>query len=244
MSSPIADRIPHRDPFLFLDAVESLSPSKETVAVWNPQGRTDLGAGSVAWLLVVEAMAQAAAFLVAESLNVSLGAEGGFVFAKIYSAQSCSAVPYAPLRLKVQVRQASGRVWRFLGTAEAEGKTVCRAEFSGMLTPWTALKAGAFAPPASLLMPTVQGESFWYADPKAPFFKGHFPQKPVVPGVLLVEAMLRLRSGEPTQVKDVTFRAPLLPGQTVVFQSQDQPEGWKATAWVEGTLAAEATVVL
>ena len=68
-----------------------------------------------------------------------------------------------------------------------------------------------------------------------PFFQGHFPDYPIMPGVLLIEAMAQTGgvlalSYEPDMVKDkkfyfssidkVKFRKPVLPGDQVRFGSK------------------------
>jgi 3-hydroxyacyl-[acyl-carrier-protein] dehydratase len=60
------------------------------------------------------------------------------------------------------------------------------------------------------------------------FFKGHFPNAPIVPGVYLIEAMAQVMAyGELYQhgphkmlltgIKSAKFRKPVLPGQKVTF---------------------------
>jgi 3-hydroxyacyl-[acyl-carrier-protein] dehydratase len=94
-----------------------------------------------------------------------------------------------------------------------------------------------------------------------PFFQGHFPAKPVMPGVLIIEAMAQTAAvlvvhtlGPASEGKLVyfmsvdgaRFRRPVVPGdQLRVHVRKERSRGnvWKfsAEAKVDGQLAAEAT---
>jgi 3-hydroxyacyl-[acyl-carrier-protein] dehydratase len=95
-----------------------------------------------------------------------------------------------------------------------------------------------------------------------PFFQGHFPGAPVMPGVLLIEAMAQtagalvlnhLGDSEAGKlvffmsIDKARFRKPVMPGDTVHFhvkQSQKRPPVWKfwCEAMVDGKKAAEAEI--
>lgn len=94
-----------------------------------------------------------------------------------------------------------------------------------------------------------------------PFFQGHFPEKPVMPGVLIVEAMAQtaaalvmLTLGEDAEGKlvyfmsidNAKFRKPVEPGDILelhVQKEQNRRNIWRFSAKgiVDGKLVAEAT---
>lgn len=95
-----------------------------------------------------------------------------------------------------------------------------------------------------------------------PFFPGHFPSKPVMPGVLLIEAMaqatglLAMESAEVPKeaiyylvgVDKARFKRPVVPGDQLVFEVEvikNKREIWvfSAEAKVDGQLVASAEIM-
>jgi 3-hydroxyacyl-[acyl-carrier-protein] dehydratase len=95
-----------------------------------------------------------------------------------------------------------------------------------------------------------------------PFFAGHFPDFPVMPGVLIVEAMAQvagvLALGEIAgrdnllvflaSIEEAKFRKPVLPGDTLriemkVIKKKSSVMKVQGVATVEGQVVAEATVM-
>ncbi len=96
-----------------------------------------------------------------------------------------------------------------------------------------------------------------------PFFQGHFPNRPIMPGVLIVEAMaqtagvLAFKSlGDEDQKKpvyflgmdNVRFRKPVIPGDQLRLELETTRHrqsiwGFKGKAFVDGKLVAEADLL-
>ena len=99
-----------------------------------------------------------------------------------------------------------------------------------------------------------------------PFFQGHFPGNPIMPGVLILEAMAQVGGvlarltifGEPDKeseasvffmsIDKVKFRKPVVPGDQIRFELQALRTGsrvWKmgGKAFVKGALVVEAELM-
>ncbi len=96
-----------------------------------------------------------------------------------------------------------------------------------------------------------------------PFFPGHFPGRPIMPGVLIVEAMAQTAgvlvfesvSEEERKkpvfflgIDNVRFRKPVIPGDQLRFELEITKHrqsiwGFKGKALVDGKLVAEAELL-
>ncbi len=96
-----------------------------------------------------------------------------------------------------------------------------------------------------------------------PFFQGHFPDSPIMPAVLLLEAMAQTggtlvlsSESETSKTRNVLFlgidkarfRKPVYPGdqvrlELVALQRKKSVWKFKGEAFVEGTLVAEAELM-
>ncbi len=96
-----------------------------------------------------------------------------------------------------------------------------------------------------------------------PFFQGHFPGRPVMPGVLIIEAMAQAggilayltASAEQRNrliyfmgMDKVRFRKPVLPGDQIIFEAKmikfrSKAAKMSGTATVDNQLVAEAELL-
>lgn len=111
------------------------------------------------------------------------------------------------------------------------------------------------------IVPQEKATGFKAVTQNEPFFQGHFPDYPIMPGVLIIEAMAQTAGalvchGLPESVKkrqvffmsidEARFRKPVVPGHLLemrVIKIQSRRHVWKfrGEAFVEGVLHAEST---
>ncbi len=111
------------------------------------------------------------------------------------------------------------------------------------------------------IVPGVSGIGVKNVTMNEPFFQGHFPENPVMPGVLQIEAMAQSsgiivllsfpeeeRSGNSVYfmtVDEVKFRKPVLPGDVVEFHVKKEQAvrnvfKFRGEAYVDGKLVSQA----
>ena len=135
----IMEMIPHRYPFLMIDKVTNIVPSKSatgikcvTMAEPHFQGHFPV-MPIMPGVLIVEAMAQTAAVLVVYSTGEE--SQGKVVyFMSIDNARFRKPViPGDIIHLKVETIRQRGNVWKLSGKALVEDKIVAEAVFAAMI---------------------------------------------------------------------------------------------------------------
>jgi 3-hydroxyacyl-[acyl-carrier-protein] dehydratase len=107
------------------------------------------------------------------------------------------------------------------------------------------------------LEPNVKAVGLKNVTANEPFFQGHFPDYPIMPGVLIVEAMAQVSgilafhsgaNGKSTylmSIEKAKFRKPVIPGDQLRFEVsvvQNRKNVWKFSgeAFVDDKLVAQA----
>src|SRR5512135_2215300 len=107
------------------------------------------------------------------------------------------------------------------------------------------------------LKPGVSATGLKNVTMNEPFFQGHFPGQPIMPGVLIIEAMAQVagvmafssgmegKSVYFMSIDNVKFRRPIVPGDQVIMDIKvlkQRGNVWKfsGSATVEGKVVSEA----
>lgn len=144
LSADIAEikrSIPHRYPFLLIDAVKDIAVNESAVGIKmvtvnEPHFQGHFPQQPVMpGVMVVEAMAQTAAILVTKTLDL-LDKNMMVYFMTIDKTKFRGmVVPGDKLELHVKVLRGRGKVWKFSGEGIVNGKVVAESEFSAMIAP-------------------------------------------------------------------------------------------------------------
>ena len=127
-----AEVLPHRAPFLFLDAVTALVPGQWAEGHWRLTGDEDFFAGhfpgrpTLPGVLMCEALAQLGAYVVLldDRFTGKLPLFGGLDGARFRR----QVVPGDRLDLRVEVGRMSARAGKATGTASVDGALACSCE--------------------------------------------------------------------------------------------------------------------
>jgi 3-hydroxyacyl-[acyl-carrier-protein] dehydratase len=131
--------IPHRDPFLMIDRVTDMRNGDFAIGRKAVTGKEYFFEGHfpgrpiMPGVLIVEAMAQTAAVLVVQTLDMV--DQGKLVYFMTVDKTKFRAPvePGADLELYVTVQRSKGRVWKFDGVGKVGDTVVAQAEFSAMI---------------------------------------------------------------------------------------------------------------
>ena len=135
----IKKMIPHRAPILLIDRVEDVVLDSEATGIKAVSGNEPYFAGHfpdfpvMPGVLIVEALAQTAAVLVAATMPDL--AQGKLVFfTTIEKARFRQPVrPGDVIKLHAVKNTNKGPLWKFTGKAAVDGKLVAEADFGAMI---------------------------------------------------------------------------------------------------------------
>jgi 3-hydroxyacyl-[acyl-carrier-protein] dehydratase len=139
--SEIKRMIPHRYPFLLIDAVKEIRVNESAVGIKMVTANEPHFQGHfpdkavMPGVLIVEAMAQTAGVLVGTTLNL-IDAGMLVYFMSMDKVKFRQIVqPGDALELHVKVIRGRGKIWKFWGEGKVNGTVVAEAEFTAMIVP-------------------------------------------------------------------------------------------------------------
>lgn len=136
----IQQLIPHRYPFLLVDKVINYKKGESCTGIKNVTINENFFQGHfpnnpvMPGVLIIEAMAQTSAVLVAKSLDAEPNTKG-VLFTGIQEAKfRKSVVPGDRLELNVRILNNKMNIWFLEGIGIVDGKKVIDVKFSALLT--------------------------------------------------------------------------------------------------------------
>lgn len=130
--------IPHRYPFLLIDRVTEIKLKKSIVGIKNVTANEPQFTGHfpnrpvMPGVLIIEAMAQLSAVLVAKSMESTQDKE--VFFMSIDETKFRKVVePGDTIKMYAEIIQNRGTVWKFKAYAEVDGKVAAEGVFTAMV---------------------------------------------------------------------------------------------------------------
>lgn len=130
--------IPHRYPFLLIDRVVEIELKKSIIGIKNVTANEPQFTGHfptrpvMPGVLIIEAMAQLSAVLVAKSMESTDDKE--VFFMSIDESKFRKVVePGDTLKMFAEIIQNRGPVWKFKARAEVDGKVAAEGVFTAMV---------------------------------------------------------------------------------------------------------------
>ena len=141
---------------------------------------------------------------------------------------------------------------------------MARVHASALVDPGAELADDVEVGPFSVVGAGVRIKALKNVTINEPFFPGHFPNYPVMPGVLIVEALAQASAivayrGDPEAmggrklfmfagIDDARFKRQVLPGDTLILEStflkgMRDIGRWQVRATVDGQVACEAILL-
>ena len=129
--------LPHREPMLLVDKLINIVPLKSAVAIVNVKKTSFFVQGHfpgqpvMPGVLIVEAFGQAAAALTAHSVDPKEYENKLVYLMNVEKARFRNPVlPDCELHLDIEAIRSHGRVWKYKGTANVNGKIMADAQWS------------------------------------------------------------------------------------------------------------------